>query len=256
MSESRQRLDAATPDTDAALERELRAVSVLLRGLPDPEPPTQLVDRVIAAVARREARPKVIRMVERLPRPVVATALAAGLSCLLLFGAAQGGLLVPGGETPSAMHPVAQAKLVPSVARRIATGTDAGAVRLRRPVVPSFAAATVIDPQLAAYLAVPSRENLPSPVPPAAGIRVSSLDIRLDRQLNHLLLDPISFYQRIDRVHDPERFVGRLAERSARRGDATGVALHLRESARGHPHTAWLVERFLRAVIDQHMAAR
>ena len=91
MSESRQRPDADTPATDAAFERELRAVSVLLRGLPDPEPPTQLVDRVIAEVARREARPKVIRMVERLPRPVVATALAAGLSCLVLFGAAQGG---------------------------------------------------------------------------------------------------------------------------------------------------------------------
>ena len=256
MSESRQRLDAAAPATDAALERELRAVSVLLRGLPDPEPPTELVDRVIAAVARREARPKVIRMVERLPRPVVATALAAGLSCLVLFGAAQGGLLVPGGEAPSAQYQISSADLVPSVARRIFTGSDAGAVRLSRPVVPSFASATVIDPQLAAYLAIPSRENLPSPMAAAVGIRVSSLDMRLDLQLNHLLLDPISFYQRIDRVRDPERFVGRLAERSARRGDAPGVALHLRERARGHPHTAWLVERFLLAVIDQHMAAR
>ncbi len=254
MSESRQRLDGTTPSTDGVEERELRAVSLLLRGLPDPEPPSQLVDRVIAEVARREARPRVIRIFGRLPGPAVGTALAAGVSCLVLFGAIQGGLLV-GGESPPAPREVA-ARLVPTKARLVSTGTDASAARLRRPVVPSFASATVIDPQLAVYVGIPPHDDLPSPLAAGTGSRINSLDRRLDRQLNHLLLDPISFYQRIDRVRDAERFVSRLAERSARRGDAPGVALHLREHARGHPHTVWLVERFLRAVIDNHVAAR
>ena len=134
MSESRQRLDGTTPSTDLVEERELRAVSLLLRGLPDPEPPSQLVDRVIAEVARREARPRVIRIFGRLPGPAVGTALAAGVSCLVLFGAIQGGLLV-GGETPPAPREVA-ARLVPTKARLVSTGTDASAARLRRPIVP------------------------------------------------------------------------------------------------------------------------
>ena len=258
MSEPTQRLDGTTPPTDGVEERELRAVSVLLRGLPDPEPPSQLVDRVIAEVARREARPRVVRMFGRIPAPVTATALAAGVSCLMLFGAVQGGLLGYG-ETPPARLAASAAPLKPSVARRVSTGADASAIRLRRPVVPSFASATVIDPQLA-YLAVPSRDGLPSPLATGAGPRANpldkSLDRRLDRQLNHLLLDPVSFYQRIDQIRAPERFVGRLAERAAQRGDAIGVALRLRERTPEHAHTAWLVEKFLRAHIDHALAPR
>ena len=63
-----------------------------------------------------------------------------------------------------------------------------------------------------------------------ASIRL--LDRRLDAQLNELQLDPHAFLRRLERVRERERFVQRLAERAARRGDAAQVAL----SVRAVPH--------------------
>ena len=104
--------DRLTPDPDE--ERELRAVSALLRGLPDPEPPDGLVERVMARVAEREARPNVVRAAfRRVSEPAVASALAAGIGCLLLVSAFQGGLLLPSGST--------QTRLQPTQARRVGT---------------------------------------------------------------------------------------------------------------------------------------
>ena len=259
MNQPHPRIHAPNPPADLEEERELRAVTALLRGLPDPEPPSGLADRVLERIARYEARPRIVRsFLDRLPvpgrlpvpEPALATALAAGIACLLLFSSVQSGLLAP--------HPDGENSLRPTVARRVSDATlaDTDAMRPRRPVVPSFVSAAVIDASSTAFLAPPAIAPA-MPIAPLPGDQPTSpLDRRLDRQLNHLLLDPGSFYQRLDRVRDADQFVARLAERAARRGDATEIALELRQRVPHHVHTSWVMERMLAAVLAQHASNR
>jgi hypothetical protein len=237
------------PPTDLEEERELRAVAALLRSLPTPESPVDLADRVLERIARYEARPRIVRdLLRYVPRPALATALAAGIGGLLVLTSLPDGRSAPrrDGEEP----------LLPMAARRVsdATAAETAALPTRAPVVPRFVSAAVIDGP-ASVLAPPSI-GLGTPVTAIAGQPTDPLDRRLDRQLNHLLLDPPSFYQRLDRVRDSERFVARLAERAAQRGDATEIALELRQRVPRHAHTAWLMEQMLGAVLAQHAPQR
>lgn len=242
MSEPRPRIDAPNPPTDLDEERELRTVTALLRSLPAPEPPADLADRVLARIARYEARPRLLRgPFQHAPQRGIATALAAGIGCLLVWNSLGG---------PATLRSTGEAALVPMPARRVsAAGADEGLLRPRRSVVPWFVSAAVIDGPPADALAPQSIGLGTQAAVVAADSRTNPMDQRLDRQINHLLLDPPSFYQRLDRVRDRDRFVARLAERAARRGDATEIALELRQRAPHYEHTSWLMERMLGAVL-------
>jgi hypothetical protein len=245
----RHRLDAPNPPTDLDEERELRAVTALLRNLPAPVPPNDLADRVLARIARYEARPRIVRsLLDHVPQRGLATALAAGLGCLLVLSSLQGG--------PQASRSDDETALVPTRARRVSDTTSAyaGQLRPRRPVVPWFVSASVIDGPPASVVPPPSIGLGVQAV--MADSRTSPMDQRLDRQINHLLLDPPSFYQRLDRVNDRDRFVARLAERAARRGDATEIALELRQRVPHYAHTSLLMERLLEAVLAQQAPSR
>ena len=77
-------------------------------------------------------------------------------------------------------------------------------------------------------------------------------DRRLDAQLNELQLDPHAFFHRLERVQERDRFVQRLAERAARRGDAAQVALNVRGVS--HPLVRPMVEQLLQASLIRHVS--
>jgi hypothetical protein len=230
-------------------------VASLLRGLPDPEPPGDLVEAVMAKVAEREARPRVLRRIFGSPAgAAVGTALAAGIAGLLVLGAFGDALLPPVAPEIAASEP-----LKPTRAQIVArgTGANATAIHSQQRVTPAFPSAAVVDPQAVAFLERPSQPPFAAGRATAGAPRVASpLDRRLDLQLNQLLLDPAAFYQRLDQVRDSEQFVARLADRAARRGDAVEVALRLRQQLPEREQMAEMVERLLWAAALSSKASR
>jgi len=222
--------------SDPASERELRAVASLLRGLPEPEPPEQLTERVMSRVRAREARPRVVRIAfRRLAEPAVASALAAGVGCLLLVGVLQQDVL-----------PGVDAEI--TVSLPWLSGPVAGdpTLRSRRPSTASPSSATAAGP--VAFFAGPQAHLLGALAP---NRRTSAMDRGLDHQLNLMLLDPDAFFQRLDRVTARERYLARLADRAAQRGDSAEVALRLR--ATRHPMVDPVVDRFLNASLAEYV---
>jgi hypothetical protein len=231
--------DSARPTSDPVDGPEERAVAALLRQLPDPEPPEDLPARVMARIAELESRPRVVRgAFRRLSQPAVAAALAAGLATFFV---------VTGGELPGG--PTTEALPLVEIETPRSPGTPETAVRRvaerhRRPVAPLLASAGLVGGQPVAFFAA---DRTVAPPPGPAPIRVPSLDQRLDRQLDQLLTNPGAFFQRLERVHERDRFVARLAGRAARRGDSADVALRVRSTR--HPLTPHVVEEFLRATL-------
>ena len=78
--------------------------------------------------------------------------------------------------------------------------------------------------------------------------------MRLDHQLNQLMMNPTAFAQRLELIDQRERFIARLAERAAERGDATEIALRVRESP--HPLAGVLVERLLGAQLGPELSSQ
>ena len=112
-------------------------------------------------------------------------------------------------------------------------------------------------------MAHPSSATVAGPVPlfsgPLAALggglttwRTSQVDRGLDRQLNLMLLDPNAFFRRLDRMTERDRFLARLAERAAQRGDSAHVALQLRASR--HPMADPVVDRLLNASLAEYLA--
>lgn len=252
MNQSQDRTEAAHAHEEhefrsAGEERELRAVSTLLRNLPDPEPPEALVERVMSEVRRRETGPRVLRVAFRRFEPLVATALAAGIGALVLTTAVQSGLFPPGEPN--------RVDLEPSAARMVASATTPGTARTHRPLDPHLVSIPGADAQSAGLLGVSPTTSLNHPFGTRESV-TNPLDRRLDRQINSLLLDPGAFYQRIAQMDEPERFVARLADRAARRGDAAEVALRLRQRSPQHPQNGVMVDRLLRAALARRVPLR
>jgi hypothetical protein len=228
-----------TEATDPEAGPELARLVSLLQSLPDPPTPEGLTERVMAEVRRREARPRVLRVAFRTVfQPGVATALAAGLACLVVFVGVRGA--VAPGEAPAAQ------KLVPSRARPIEVAGDRFGPPARNTLP------LVADP-VGLFV-----DDLPPAALPRTGISpvVAVNDVlsqRLDRQLNRLLLDPRSFYRQIERHSKGDLVVARLADRAAERGDAIGVALRLRETAPRDPITHRFIEKLFGAVLEQSL---
>jgi hypothetical protein len=229
-----------------AEQRELEAVVRLLQQLPDPEPPEGLGDRIVAAVAEQEAQGGFRRVA-----PWAGTALAAGLATLAVFTTA------PNLSSPS-LTSDGQA-LRPSVARPVASATTTGAREgvLRRPTLPTVAPVVVAARRRPSFFgpgasaALPSFDGRPMTLDTA---RI--LERRLDHAINHLLLDPAGFFEKLGGRLDGDRLVMQMAERAAQRGDAVEVALQLRQRAPGHPGGARMTEALLGSVLIQQSSRR
>jgi len=197
---------------------EIDAVVTLLRSLPDPEPSSELTARIMRRVAEVEARPRVLRAF--LGRPStsnVAAVLAAGIACAVV------GLRLAPIATPSGVvttHP----------------GDPHTSI--------IAAAGPAIETRAAQFSGSPPEGALPA-LSTANFQPANLLDRRLDLQLNELQLDPQAFFRRLERVRERERFVHRLAERAARRGDAAQVALNVRTVS--HPLAQPVVDELLHA---------
>jgi hypothetical protein len=234
--------DVAPPDE----LREIREVVSLVRGLPDPEPPEGLVQRVMERVSEIESRPRLVTW-GREVAPVVGSALAAGVAGLLFFAALQSGPLEPfaGFERERI---VSGSPIQPS-----APAAGGPALRTRRQSATSLPPAAVAGPHTAFFAG--AMPDLALPV--AAGgqvVQVDPIDRGLDRQLNLMLLNPEAFLQRLEGVLNRERFLARLASRAALRGDATQVALRLRASP--HELARPASDQFLRASLVEYGSDR
>lgn len=219
---------------DCATElRELRATVALLRGLPDPEPPTALADEVMRRIESGEGRPsRVVPFFRRVATPHFAAALAAGIAGLLLFTSSDFGMgnFLGGPSEPSP--------------DRIAMGSDsaraadARVTEARRPLPLRRAPAAQGSPAsvrrthpLVAYSGVrpPQRPAQAGPVQGFGffGSAAPESPLRdLDGEFEALIADPPAFLDRIRRTSEASRrpLVAPLVEYSARRGDANAVA--------------------------------
>ncbi len=233
-------------------ERELQAVSRLLQQLPDPEPPEGMHARILDAVALQEQEQEArARHGFRRVAPWAGTALAAGLAAVAVFAT------LPDAGLPS-LSPDPATTLQPSVARPVASATTTGAREeaLRRPSL-SAVAPVVVARQPADYFgpgpasALPSLDGRPMTLDTA---RI--LERRLDHELNHLLLNPASFFDKLARRRDRDRLVAQMARRAAQRGDAVQVALNLRQRAPGHPVGRRITEALLHSAIERDVSRR
>ncbi len=227
---------------DPFTQQELARLVALLRALPDPTPSPDLAIRILAHVAARGSRPRVVHALfgagRSLARPGAAAMLAAGIAAL--FAVTLSPESIPSvfrTGTGSAVDTTGATQVTAAAAR-------SGTLRRRPPVVrPHFVSAAFAQT-------------------PALGLRIrperapmdEAFDARLDRQLNQLMIDPTAFAQRLELVAQRDQFIARLAERASERGDAPEIALRVRESQ--HPLAGQIVERMLRATLVAAVSPR
>jgi hypothetical protein len=227
------------PGADPEEARELAAVVALLRSLPEPEPRADLTARVMAEVQRIESRPRVLRAVFG-SRVELNAAMAAGLACIGL-GIGLGVIRVPMPSFDGRHIAVIDENLRPNVLQ-----ID----RHRRDALSPFGVAGVVPAASEAVLFGGRGQQGATPANPDP----NQLDRHLDSELNALQLDPVAYFQRLERVRQRDLFVQRLAERAARRGDAAQVALSVRSVQ--HEYTSLMVNQLLQASLVREVSGR
>lgn len=235
--------EGAAPDPKA--REELARVVSLLRNLGEPEPDPERIERMLDALAAQHSRPTVLRvafgLARSVARPSVAFALAAGVAGLLAITVAPEGLPLLGPDGPDGRleeSPVIAAAPTPTTPPEPVRRRSTPVIRPQLVNAGAFSASSAIVPHLG-YDRAPIEY---------------AYDRSLDRQLNQLLIDPDSFARRLERVAQRDRFIARLAERAAERGDAPEIALRVRQSR--HPIAAQLVDRLLRATLVASVSQR
>lgn len=214
-------------------QQELDAVVMLLRGLPDLEPPPELRDRILAEVRRRESRPQILRLASRVARPAAGAAMAAGLAGLAVTAWLEG---------PPVAQPQTQTALREMPARPVEEIDAPDAIPLAAPAVSYTRMSNPLLHPPRPHFAWDDSER---------AVAAGRLDARLDQMLNRVLLDPPRFYEWLA-AHDNHRFaIARLADRAAERGDATDVALQLRQKAPDHAMTSVFTDELFRATVGQ-----
>lgn len=206
----------------------LRETVALLRGLPAPTPPRDLVPAVMARI-ESERREGWLRVALRDLDAAQIGLLAAGLACLALVG------LWPRGAGDSAGPSFA-----PAQERAIDVARTAVGGPIRRPSRPAVGPwPPAASHRVAAFS---------GGVAPLAGIAelpaTMQRERELDRQLDRLMGDPANFLARMGPDVRGERFA-RLAQHAARRGRAASLATRL--IAVSHPLADDLAPRFLAA---------
>ena len=224
--------------------REIEIVVSMLRSLPEPEPGTDLTARVMQKVLEFESRPKLLRPAfGRFSDSRTAAVLAAGIACAAVGIGLQ--LLQAPATAPVVVATSTPASVAPAVRPRRVVPNFPSANRV------AFASAIPVPRSASLFSGSPSEAAMPA-FPIAEQPTANILDRRLDAQLNELQLDPQAFFHRLERVQERDRFVQRLAERAARRGDAAQVALNVR--AISHPLVRPMVEQLLHASLMRHVS--
>ncbi|MFP8877887.1 MAG: hypothetical protein VCB99_13520 [Myxococcota bacterium] len=222
--------------------QEERRLNELLKMLPEPEPPAYLASRVMARIHAYEVRPRGIRrFLQGLAPMRTAAVLAGGLATWMFLVGGPYDLVETG---RSEEQPVAAPE---RSLRRTATQSP----QPRRPPVQhySVSAGAMVNP-MGFFPGQPQRH---APILTAQQV-LPPLDRRLDHQIDHLLHNPDAFFRRFARIREGDRYLERLANRSARRGDAADVGLRVR--AIQHPMAPQVSERFLRAPLIPAAARR
>ncbi len=230
----RQEHGAADPQS----QQELARLVALLRSLPEPERSPELSQRILARIAADESRPRVVHALfgaaRYLTRPGVGAMLAAGIAALFVAALAPESVPSVLRSTPGVVAPNS-----PNIAGAITPErANHRRVLVRPQFVSVFAQAPAAAPRFRPERA-PMDEAFAS---------------RLDHQLNQLMIDPTAFAQRLELVAQRDRFIARLADRAAERGDAPEIALRVRESQ--HPLASQLVDRMLRATLVAEVSGR
>lgn len=230
---SRWRRTAKARHSKATALEEERRLSRLLRQLPEPEPPAELRARVMARIQTYESQPRGIRAFFQSLAPArTAAVLACGLA---------GWMFLAG--IPYDLGGIGLGDKAPVVGPdRASRSMAARGPQARQAFAPRYSVP-------AGALAAPAgffRGQPRQPAPVLAGQPVlPPLDRRLDHQIDNLLHNPDAFFRRFAEIRESERYIERLANRSARRGDAADVGLRVR--AIRHPMAPQVSERFLRA---------
>ena len=221
--------------------RDLEVIVSMLRALPEPEPDSDLTARIMQKVMEIEAKPRLLRGVfgSFSDSPAIAV-LAAGIACAAV-GIGLQMMQVPLVTSTSVAASAPTADASGARGRRAVNIEGANRVTFAS-ALPSGRSA----PLFGGSLSDAALSSFTSVDHPTANI----LDRRLDAQLNELQLDPEAFFHRLERVRERDRFVQRLAERAARRGDAAQVALNVR--AVPHPLVRPMVEQLLHASLIHH----
>jgi hypothetical protein len=213
-------------DEDPQMRQDLSRLVALLRNLPDPDSPPDLAGRVLAYIGQQQSQPRVLRAL--FTRPSAGLLLAAAMATLFAVtfstDTIPSALQITGGD--KGVTPTERLRSRPRVVVRPQYVTSAlGAAPLGMPA----------GPRSMGVYSAPAEE---------------AFAMRLDHQLNQLMMNPTAFAQRLEFVGQRDRFIARLAERAAERGDAAEIALSVRESP--HPLAGVLVERLLTAqlVVD------
>ena len=239
---NRRKREAKEGHSDATIAEEERRLSRLLRKLPEPEPPAELRARVMARIHAYESRPRGIRNFFQWLAP---TRTAAVLACGLA------GWMLLTGDLHNLLGAASRGDL-----SETGPGRSANWVATRSPQPRRVPAARYAIP--AGALASPAGFLLGQPRPPTPVLVgqpvLPPLDRRLDRQIDHLLHNPDAFFRRFAQIRESERYLERLANRSARRGDAADVGLRVR--AIRHPMAPRVSEHFLRAPVIPAAARR
>lgn len=201
----------------------LRQTVALVRGLPDPLPPSDLAANVMQRIeADAASRRPVIELFRRMPAPIVYTALAAGFAALVAIPMldTDNGVLL---GSPVGDAPERSAKASSSVG-----APGAGTESQRRLASLSPDPAPVRS--LALYQ-VPLRVSA-EPTQPGReigfyGNAAPEIPLRdLDGELDAALANPAEFLERVRRTSADARrpLVAPLVEHSARRGDGASFA--------------------------------
>ena len=186
------RSDTTTADSGSASSgdelRELRQVVSLLRGLPDPEPPEHLTERVMERIEEIESRPWYGAFRSGVA-PVIGSVLAAGVAGVLFFTALQ-----PAPRESARTFARADAA-APQQGLRVEDSSSDARNPVRR-VRRSRAAPLLLVPDPGMQVAAFGQGTPMSAAPnfdPNRRRRESGIDRNLDRQLNRMLLDPNAF---------------------------------------------------------------
>ena len=235
---------AQAPDgmsEESGIEDE-RRLNELLKTLPEPEPPAYLASRVMARIHAYEVRPRGIRgLLQNLAPMRTAAVLAGGLATwMFLIGGPYDLIEAQRGEEQRVAAP-----------ERSLRRTAAQTPQPRRSSTPHYAvsAGALVNP----VRFFPGQPQRPAPIFSAQQV-LPPLDRRLDHQIDRMLHNPDAFFRRFARIQEGDRYLERLANRSARRGDAADVGLRVR--AIQHPMAPQVSERFLRAPLIPAAARR
>jgi len=220
--------------------RELRETVALLRGLPDPVPPTRLAVDVMRRIeSEGDSRGRVIELFREVAQPRVIAALAAGIAALAVFSTldiGEEGLLGLSSDPGKRLvalrtSPAGVSDTGAESARRPRSLSPVPATRgsfsRRRPATFDGLQPVVMPPQRVMTVSQSPRYGIYGSAAPEVPMR------DLDTEFEALMANPQAFLERVERTSASARrpMIGPLVEHSARRGGVSDINRFLGRAA-------------------------